>query len=65
VERGHEGWLKFGEPGIPTSPALAPERFVKPEVGQLILFPSYFWHGTAPFSGEETRLSIAFDVLPA
>jgi tetratricopeptide (TPR) repeat protein len=64
VENGHEGWLKFGEPGIPTRPALAPERFIKPEVGQLILFPSYIWHGTVPFSGDESRLSVAFDVLP-
>jgi tetratricopeptide (TPR) repeat protein len=65
VERGQEGWLKFGEPGIPTAPPLGPERFVKPEVGQLILFPSYMWHGTAPFSGDEPRLSAAFDLLPA
>ena len=65
VERGQEGWLKFGEPGIPTAPPLGPERFVKPEVGQLILFPSYMWHGTAPFSGDEPRLSVAFDLLPA
>jgi Putative 2OG-Fe(II) oxygenase len=64
VERGQEGWLKFGEPGIPTMPALGPERFVKPEAGQLILFPSYMWHGTAPFSGDEPRLSVAFDLLP-
>ena len=65
VERGREGWINFGEPGVPTAPALAPERFVKPEVGQLLLFPSYMWHGTAPFSGDEPRLSVAFDVLPA
>ncbi len=64
IERGHEGWLKFGEPGVPTDPPLPPERFVRPEVGKLVLFPSYFWHGTAPFSGDETRLSIAFDLLP-
>jgi Flp pilus assembly protein TadD len=65
VEREPEGWLKFGQPGIPTSPALAPEHFVKPIAGQLVLFPSYMWHGTVPFSGDEERLSIAFDVVPA
>jgi tetratricopeptide (TPR) repeat protein len=65
VETGREGWLKFGEPGIPTQPALGAERFVKPEVGRLVLFPSYIWHGTVPFGGDEPRLSIAFDVLPA
>ena len=65
VEREPEGWLKFGQPGIPTSPALPPELFVKPIPGQLVLFPSYMWHGTVPFSGDEERLSIAFDVVPA
>jgi predicted Zn-dependent protease len=59
------GWLKFGEPGPPTSPALGPEHFVKPEPGLLALFPSSMWHGTMPFGGDEPRLSIAFDVVPA
>ncbi|HEV2363033.1 MAG TPA: tetratricopeptide repeat protein [Caulobacteraceae bacterium] len=66
VERdGHEGWLQFGEPGVPTSPALPAEHFIKPEPGLLALFPSYMWHGTVPFSGDEARLTIAFDVIPA
>ncbi|MFI4933787.1 MAG: putative 2OG-Fe(II) oxygenase [Caulobacterales bacterium] len=65
VERGHEGWLKFGQPGLATSPALTAERFVQPAPGRLVLFPSYMWHGTVPFGGEEPRLSIAFDVVPA
>lgn len=62
---GHEGWIKFGEPGVPTSPGLEPEYFVKPEPGRLVLFPSYMWHGTVPFSGDQNRLTIAFDVVPA
>lgn len=65
IERGREGWLKFGEPGVATHPTLGPEHFVKPEPGRLVLFPSYMWHGTVPFSGDEPRLSIAFDILPA
>lgn len=65
VEHEPEGWLKFGQPGIPTSPALPPELYVKPVLGQLVMFPSYMWHGTVPFSGGEERLSIAFDVVPA
>jgi len=65
VDQGHEGWLKLGEPGMQTEPPLPPEHFVKPEPGLLVLFPSYMWHGTVPFSGEQTRLSIAFDVVPA
>ncbi|SEA93501.1 putative 2OG-Fe(II) oxygenase [Alkalimonas amylolytica] len=59
-----DGWLKFGEPGLATQPKLAVERYVKPEVGQLVLFPSYFWHGTVPFSGSDSRMTIAFDLVP-
>jgi len=65
IANGHQGWLKFGEPGLPTSPVLGPERFVKPRAGQLVLFPSYMWHGTVPFGGDEPRLSAAFDIVPA
>jgi tetratricopeptide (TPR) repeat protein len=57
------GWLKFGEPGIRSS-GLAAEHFVEPTEGTLVLFPSYLWHGTVPFTGS-TRLTAAFDVLPA
>lgn len=62
-----EGWLQFGEPGFPTTPPLPPEYFVRPEPGLLVLFPSWFWHGTVPFGGAptESRLTIAFDVIPA
>jgi tetratricopeptide (TPR) repeat protein len=61
-----EGWLKFGEPTFPTRPALGPAYFVRPEPGLLALFPAYLWHGTVPFSGDpdDTRLTIAFDVVP-
>ena len=62
---GHEGWIKFGEPGVPTRPPLGPERFEKPEPGKLVLFPSYMWHGTVPFSGDVPRLTVAFDLVPA
>lgn len=64
VETSREGWLKFGEPGVPTRPALACQHAVKPQPGLLVLFPSYMWHGTIPFGGEESRLTIAFDLLP-
>lgn len=62
-----EGWIQFGEPAFPTEPALGPEYFIRPEPGLLALFPSYLWHGTVPFSGApgDTRLTIAFDVVPA
>ena len=59
------GWLKFGEPGVPTSPPLAAEHFVRPRKGVMVVFPSYMWHGTVPFEGNMTRLSIAADCTPA
>ncbi len=63
---GGAGWLKFGEPPFPTIPKLEPEYFLKPLPGLLALFPSYMWHGTVPFPGtpDDTRLTIAFDVIP-
>jgi uncharacterized protein (TIGR02466 family) len=59
-----DGALSFGEPGIVTTPALRAEHVVRPQVGMLVLFPSWLWHRTVPFSGEQTRLAVAFDVVP-
>src|SRR5690348_17755862 len=59
-----EGMLTFGEPGILTTPALPAQHDVRPEAGMLVLFPSYFWHGTVPISGTQTRLTVAFDAVP-
>ena len=61
--QGTEGFLKFGEPGPPTAPSLREEHLVKPEPGLLVLFPSYMWHGTVPFTSQEKRLSCAFDIV--
>ena len=60
----HAGWIKFGEPGVKTWPELGPEHYVKPEPGLLVMFPSYMWHGTAPFRTGDRRLTIAFDLHP-
>ncbi len=61
---GRQGWIQFGQPGIATEPPLPAEHWVKPEPGMLVLFPSYMWHGTVPFEGEEPRLTVAFDLVP-
>lgn len=58
------GWLKFGEPGNAT-PGCTPNHYVRPEPGRLVLFPSYMWHGTVPFTQGGDRLTAAFDVVPA
>ncbi len=60
----HEGWLKFGEPALDL-PECGPEKFIQPKPGRLVLFPSYMWHGTVPFTGKDTRLTLPFDVVPA
>jgi tetratricopeptide (TPR) repeat protein len=59
-----DGCLAFGQPGIVTTPPLHAEHVLRPQPGTLVLFPSYFWHGTVPFSSDQTRLTVAFDVLP-
>ena len=64
IETGREGWIGFGEPGVPIQPKLEAEHWVKPEPGMLVLFPSYMWHGTVPFGGDQPRLTCAFDVVP-
>ena len=61
---GREGWLRLGQPPFRTVPELPTERFIRPEPGRLVLFPSYMWHGTVPFHTEERRTTIAFDLLP-
>jgi tetratricopeptide (TPR) repeat protein len=62
---GREGWLRFGQPPFPTKASLSAEHYVRAEPGKLILFPSYMWHGTEPFTTDERRTTIAFDVVPA
>jgi Flp pilus assembly protein TadD len=58
------GWLKFGEPRYPV-PTVTPDFMVQPAAGTLVLFPSYFWHGTTAIQGEIPRTTIAFDALPS
>jgi tetratricopeptide (TPR) repeat protein len=63
-EHTNDGVLTFGEPGIATAPKLGAEYSVRPQVGMLVLFPSYFWHGTVPFHSNQPRLTVAFDAVP-
>ncbi|WP_309604613.1 putative 2OG-Fe(II) oxygenase [Phenylobacterium sp.] len=59
-----QGWIRFGQPPFVTDPPLPPAHFVKPKPGRLVLFPSYLWHGTVPFTTDEARLTLAFDAVP-
>jgi tetratricopeptide (TPR) repeat protein len=58
------GWLKFGESNLELGERDQPDYFVRPAVGRLVLFPSFFWHGTVPFPQNGDRLTIAFDAVP-
>jgi uncharacterized protein (TIGR02466 family) len=56
------GWIQFGEPLFPVPGANA-EKFIQPQAGSLVLFPSYMWHGTIPIKGDEPRMTVAFDAV--
>lgn len=59
-----QGWIKFGEPDLLVRLANPIRRAIQPIPGRLVLFPSYMWHGTIPFSSNSTRTTIAFDAVP-
>ncbi|HYC75887.1 putative 2OG-Fe(II) oxygenase [Brevundimonas sp.] len=61
---GRAGWLRFGAARIGGVFGLPAEHWVRPEPGTLVLFPSFLWHGTEPFSGPGERLTVAFDLQP-
>jgi len=63
-EGAQEGWIKFGETGLHLGKRERVTKLVKPEPGKLVLFPSYFYHGTVPFDEDSYRTTVAFDVLP-
>ncbi len=58
------GALTFGVADAAFGLNLSPRRTEVPEKGKLVLFPSYFWHGTLPFESAGNRLTVAFDALP-
>jgi tetratricopeptide (TPR) repeat protein len=58
----HAGCIQFGQPPIELELQLAPRRIMRPQQGQLALFPSYLWHGTIPFEDSLPRVTVAFDV---
>ena len=63
---GNAGWIEFGLPPehfhCRARPRIASYR---PEEGLMLLFPSYLYHHTVPFSGTAERVSLAFDLRPA
>ncbi len=63
---GQDACIKFGESGLGLGEREVIERVIHPRAGQLVLFPSYTWHGTHSFECDQNdyRLTAPFDVIP-
>jgi tetratricopeptide (TPR) repeat protein len=65
VEQERQGWITFGETNLGLGAREKIASAIRPEVGKLVLFPSYMYHGTIPFDDHGAfRTTIAFDVIP-
>tara|TARA_R110002073_G_scaffold283992_1_gene448259 strand:+ start:2378 stop:4168 length:1791 start_codon:yes stop_codon:yes gene_type:complete len=58
------GWLRLGASGV-AGLDLPAERYLQPEPGAAIFFPSYIWHGVEPFVSDEMRVTAPFDLIPS
>ena len=61
---GKQGWLTLGAPPFDMGWDDPVRRYIQPREGMLILFPSYFYHGTVAFHSPQARTTIAFDAVP-
>lgn len=59
-----QGWLRFGEPDLAMAAKFPSLISVEPRPGRLVLFPSYWWHGTSCFESKDRRTTISFDLVP-
>jgi uncharacterized protein (TIGR02466 family) len=62
--RENDGCIQFGEPNsLYASERNAPQRIIPPQVGAVVLFPSYYWHGVQKFDRNGVRHSVSFDLI--
>ena len=63
---GNDGSIEFSTHGdnYPQQHTDFPVRTIAPAVGDIVLFPSSLFHRTLPFSGNEERICVAFDLKP-
>lgn len=63
---GNDGSIEFSTHGdnYPQKHADFPTRTIAPAVGDIVLFPSSLFHRTVPFSSDEARICVAFDLKP-
>lgn len=60
----HDGCIQFGEPNKRyASERNATRRIITPQVGTVVLFPSYYWHGVRAFDRNGVRHSISYDLI--
>ncbi|MDT0582902.1 2OG-Fe(II) oxygenase family protein [Brumicola blandensis] len=59
-----EGCIRFGQSPLELGDKDTPDLSITPQAGQLVLFPSFMWHGTLPYHSEQMRLTAPFDVVP-
>ena len=61
-----EGNIQFSYDGgdYPNDSKAYPQKIVDINKGSLVLFPSSLFHSTIPFSSEEERVTLAFDLIP-
>ena len=65
TDRNQEGWIEFGRPqSIYRAKAEPQVRLVRPVEGEMLLFPSFFFHRTIAFDAPAERICIAFDLCP-
>ena len=63
-DNAHAGWIEFGRAPDTIQTKVVPDlRCIQPEEGTLVLFPSYFYHGTIPFESGVHRMSLGTDVV--
>ena len=61
-----EGAFEYGIHGddYPQHHSNFPTAYVKPKVGDIVLFPSSLFHRTIPFNANTERICVAFDLKP-
>lgn len=59
------GCIEFGRGPDDLELEQAPRtKLLTPAEGLLLVFPSFFYHRTLPFTSDQPRISFAFDVIP-
>ena len=58
------GWLRLGETCLNLGEREQIDKLICPQPGQIIIFPSYLWHGTYPITSEQPRITLPTDIMP-